>query len=97
MKKIQEMIGRKYVVRTYSAGVHIGTLMWIDESNPKVCTLTDCTRLWCWEGSLSLSGVAERGITGGRLQKCTEITLTEAIEYIVITEKALAIFEKFYE
>ena len=70
---LQDMIGKKYVVRTYSAGVHIGTLMWIDEANPKVCTLTDCTRLWCWEGSLSLSGVAEHGITGGGSRKAEKL------------------------
>jgi hypothetical protein len=91
------MIGRKYVVRTYSAGVHVGTLSEIDEQNPKVCKLVDCTRIWSWNGSLSLSGVAEQGITGGRLQKHSEVTLTEAIEYLAIKEEALKTFEPYYE
>ena len=95
-KELEKMIGKKYIVRTYSAGVHIGTLDWIDAGNPKVCRLKDCTRLWRWEGSLSLSGVAENGITGGKLQRHSEVTLTEAIEYLRITEKALATFEGFY-
>jgi hypothetical protein len=91
------MVGKKYVVRTYSAGVHIGTLSDIDETNPRVCRLTDCTRLWSWQGSLSLSGVAEKGITGGRLQRHAEVTLTEAIEYLPITDAALKTFKPFYE
>jgi hypothetical protein len=95
---LKDMIGKKYVVRTYSAGVHIGTLVWIDKKKPKVCTLKDCTRLWQWTGSLSLSGVAENGVTGARLQRHSEVTLTEAIEYLPITEKALSTFkEEFYE
>jgi hypothetical protein len=95
---LEYMIGKKYVVRTRFAGVHMGTLDWIDTGNPKVCRLKDCTRIWMWEGSLSLSGVAEKGITGGRLQRHSEVTLTEAIEYLPVTEAALKTFsEDFYE
>jgi hypothetical protein len=96
-KGLESMVGKKYVVRTYSAGVHVGTLDWIDEGNLKFCRLKDCTRIWRWEGSLSLSGVAENGVTGGRLQRHSEVTLTEAIEYLPITEAALATFAPFYE
>jgi hypothetical protein len=97
MNGLESMIGKRYVVRTYSAGVHVGTLDWIDTGNPKACRLVDCTRIWSWEGSLSLSGVAEYGITGGKLQRCSEVTLTEAIEYLPITEAALATFKDFYK
>jgi hypothetical protein len=95
--ELQKMIGKRYVVRTYSAGVHVGILDWIDEANMKQCRLKDCTRLWSWEGSLSLSGVAENGITGGRLQRHSGVTLTEAIEYLPITDAAYATFEGYYE
>ncbi|MDR0663658.1 MAG: hypothetical protein LBF80_06235 [Spirochaetaceae bacterium] len=94
---LESMIGKKYVVRTYSAGVHIGTLDWIDEGNPKVCRLKDCTRIWSWDGPPSLSGVAEKGITGGKLHRHSEVTLTEAVEYLPITEAALATLKEFYK
>jgi hypothetical protein len=95
---LEDMIGKKYVVRSASAGVHMGTLDWIDTGNPKVCRMKDCTRIWMWEGSLSLSGVAEKGITNGKLQRHSEVTLTGAIEYLPVTEAALKTFlEDFYE
>jgi hypothetical protein len=96
-KELESMIGKKYVVRAHAAGVFAGTLDWIDAGNPKVCRLKDCTRIWMWKGSLSLSGVAENGITGGKLQRGPEVTLTEVIEYLPLTEKALATFAEFYQ
>jgi hypothetical protein len=41
--------------------------------------------------------VAENGITGGKLQRGPEVTLTEAIEYLPLTETALATFKDFYK
>lgn len=58
-------IGQRVLVRTYSAGVHIGTLVSASETE---CHLKDALRLWKWEGGgLSLSAVAENGIVKGRL------------------------------
>jgi hypothetical protein len=94
---LKSLIGKNCIVRTYSAGVHAGKLVWIDPVNPKFCHLKECTRIWSWEGSLSLSGVAEKGITGGRLQRSSEVALTEVLEYLPMTEAALATFERFYE
>lgn len=91
------MIGRRCVVRTYSAGVHIGTVAEVNPNNAMECRLTDALRLYNWEGSLSLSGVAANGISGGRLQKTGEVFLTNAIEYIPTTENAEKSYVKFIE
>lgn len=91
------MIGRRCVVRTYSAGVHIGTVAEVNPNNSMECRLTDALRLYNWKGSLSLSGVAANGISGGRLQKTGEVFLTNAIEYIPTTEKAEKSYVKFIE
>jgi len=90
-----DFIGKSVLVRTYSAGVHIGTLV---KANGMECQLKDALRLWKWEGGgLSLSAVATNGIKGGRLNKTGEVFLTNAIEYIFVTEKALESFSKYIE
>jgi hypothetical protein len=88
-------IGQRVLVRTYSAGVHIGTLI---SANGMECHLKDALRLWKWEGGgLSLSAVATNGIKGGRLNKTPEVFLTNCIEFIPTTEHAEESFLKFVE
>ena len=93
--KPHPMLGQRVLVRTYSAGVHIGTLVSADGME---CHLKDALRLWKWEGGgLSLSAVATSGIVKGRLNRTPEVFLTNAIEYIptnIVAEKTL---EKWIE
>jgi len=89
------MIGRRCLIRTYSAGVHIGD---IESVNGMECKLTNAMRLWRWEdGGLSLSAVANNGVVKGRLNKTGEIYLTNVIEIIPTTAKAEETFAKFIE
>jgi len=88
-------IGKRVLVRTYSAGVHIGTLVSASETE---CHLKDALRLWKWEGGgLSLSAVAVNGIVKGRLNRTPEVFLTNCIEFIQTTETAEKSFEEFVE
>ena len=97
-KAAHPMIGRRCVVRTYSAGVHIGTVKYVNPDNWNECILTDALRLWKWTGGgLSLSAVAKSGIKGGRLNREAEIALTNAIEYIPTTQEAEATYGSFVE
>lgn len=83
------MIGKDVLVRTYSAGVHVGTLK---SHDGKEVVLTNARRIWYWDGAASLSQLAVDGTS--RPEKCRfpvavpEIILTEAIEIIPITNKA---------
>ena len=96
--KPHPMLGKRVIVRTYSAGVHIGTLEWVNPNNAKECKLSGAIRLWKWEGGgLSLSAIANNGIKGGRLNLTGDIFLTEAIEYIPIKPNAEATFERYIE
>ena len=53
------MIGRVCMVRTYSAGVFLGTLK---SREGKEVVLKDARRMWYWDGAASLSQLAtERG------------------------------------
>ena len=95
--KQHPMLGRRCLIRTYSAGVHIGDVTWINPESSMECKLENALRLWRWEGGLSLSAVASNGIKGGRLNKTSEIMLTNAIEYIPTTEEAEETYGKFTE
>lgn len=89
------MIGRRCLIRTYSAGVHIGDVISIDGVE---CHLKNALRLWKWEGGgLSLSAVANNGIKGGRLNETGEVYLTNCIEFIPTTAEAEKTYVKFIE
>ena len=85
------MIGKTCIVRTYSAGVFLGT---VKERNGKEVLLTNARRIWYWDGAASLSQLANEGTS--RPGNCkfpapvAEILLTEAIEFIPATEAAIA-------
>lgn len=92
------MIGKRCLIRTYSAGVHIGDVVWINPNNSMEVKLTNALRLWKWEGGgLSLSAVANNGIKGGRLNETGDVFLTNAIEFIPTTTDAEQSYVKFIE
>lgn len=96
--KIHPMFGRRCLIRTYSAGVHIGDVVWVNPENSMEVKLENALRVWKWEGGgLSLSAVANNGINGGRLNKTGEVFLTNAIEYIPTTLQAEKTYAKFIE
>ena len=86
-----ELIGRYCMVRTYSADVFLGT---IASREGKEVALTDARQIWSWAGAATLPQLATTGTSAP--QNCKfdaavpEVLLTEAIEIIPITEKALA-------
>lgn len=89
------MLGRRCLVRTYSAGVHIGDIVYMNGMEGQ---LANALRLWEWEGGgLSLSAVAKNGIQGGRLNETGEVFLTNIIEIIPTTKKAEETYKKFIE
>ena len=92
------MLGKRCLIRTYSAGVHIGDVVYVNSNNSMEVKLENALRLWKWEGGgLSLSAVANNGIKGGRLNKTGEVYLTNAIEFIPTTKEAEKTYVKFIE
>lgn len=75
------------VVRTYSAGVHVGELK---SREGKEVVLTDAQRIWSWKGANTLHEIALHGVgKGSRIsERVPSITLTEAIEVIEASEEA---------
>jgi hypothetical protein len=86
------LIGQKVIVRTYSAGVHIGVL---EDKSGKEVRLSNAHRLWYWKGAFTLNQVAETGIkSGSRVgAPLPQLELTEAIEVFPITDAAFATVE----
>jgi hypothetical protein len=81
------------LVRTYSAGVHFGTLA---NREGKEVTLTGARRIWRWYGANTLNEIAIRGVdvSQSRISEPVAlITLTEAIEIIDISPEAIANLE----
>jgi hypothetical protein len=84
---------RKYVVvRTHSAGVHIGELV---ERNGQEVTLANARRIWSWKGANTLHEIALRGVgAGSRVSEPVPgIVLPHAIEIIDATSDARARLE----
>lgn len=83
------MIGKFCVVRTYSAGVHVGT---VENQDGKVVTLSNARRVWRWRGANTLNELAVHGASTTAYTRISEpvesITLTEAIEVIPTTDEA---------
>jgi hypothetical protein len=94
-KNHHPMLGRRCLVRTYSAGVHIGDIAYI---NGMEVQLFNALRLWRWEGGgLSLSVIASQGIKSGRLNETGEVYLTNVIEIIPTTLNAEETYVRFIE
>lgn len=86
--------GKKVIIRADRAGVFFGTLKNKDGSE---VTLTNCRRLWYWDGAASISQLAVDGVTKPARCKFTvtvsEIVVLGVIEIILCTEKAIESIE----
>ena len=88
------MIGKKCVVRTYSAGVWFGE---IAEKSGNEVILKNARRMWYWHAaeSISLSAVALHGINQDKSKIVAAVPTVwlEAIELIPASDKAVASIE----
>ena len=89
-KKTTKTTAPYVLVRTYSAGVHVGTLV---SARGERVVLRDASRVWRWRGANTLHELSLRGpdrTQHTRISECVaEITLTEAIEIIPIAADRL--------
>lgn len=85
----KDMIGKYVIVRADGAGVFAGTLK---EKDGTEVVLTDCRRIWYWEGAASISQLATEGTTNPRACKFTvtvdTICIMDVIEIIPCTDTA---------
>ena len=91
---LNSMVGKKCIIRTYSAGVWFGE---IEQKAGNEVIVKNARRLWQWWAakSISLSGVAVYGINPDKSKICPTVDSVwlEAIELIPCTEAAIASIE----
>ena len=78
------------LVRTYSAGVHFGTL---ETQKGKEVVLSNARRIWYWKGANTLHEISLHGVSvsGSKVSEVVpSITLTEAIEILPMSVEAVA-------
>jgi hypothetical protein len=75
----QQFIGQYCIIRTYSAGVHAGTVSQISDDG-KQCVLQNSRNLWYWKVASALSQIANDGV------KCpTECKFTQTVQQRALT------------
>lgn len=87
-KKAPKAASKPYVVvRTYSAGVHIGVL---EKRVGRETTLSNARRIWNWDGANTLHEIALHGVAKGSKvsEPVAHIELTETIEVLHATPEA---------
>lgn len=91
---VNDLIGKKVIVRGDRSGVFFGTLV---ERNGCEVELEKCRRLWYWEGASSISQIATDGTTKPEQCKFTvaveEIVILDAIEIILCSDRAVMVIE----
>ena len=87
---MKEYINQQVIVRADRAGVFFGTLAAKEGTEVQ---LTNCRRIWYWDGAASLSELAISGVTKpGNCKFCVpvpEIEVLGVIEIIPCTEQAV--------
>lgn len=87
---LNAMVGKKCIVRTYSAGVWFGQ---VEQKSGNEVIVKNARRMWYWKAaeSISLSAVAIHGINtkDSKIAEAVEGVWLEAIELIPCTEKAI--------
>lgn len=85
---------KKVIVRGDRSGVFFGTL---EERNGREVKLSNCRRLWYWDGAASNFQLASDGVRAPRNCKFTvtiqEIEILDAIEVIPCTPEAIKSIE----
>ena len=94
MEKVNEMIGKRVIIRSTYAGVFYGIL---EEKDDDEVVLSDCRRLWYWDGAASLSQLAIDGVAYPENCKFTvrinSICIIGVCEIILCSEKAVKSIE----
>ncbi|AKG07030.1 hypothetical protein AAX06_01680 [Moraxella bovoculi] len=91
---LNAMIGKKVIIRTYSAGVWFGEL---EQKSGNEVILKDARRMWKWwaKEGISLSACALYGVKhdGSKIIEAVDSVWLEAIEIIPCTDTAIQSLE----
>ena len=92
---MKDLKGTKVIVRGDRSGVFFGTLA---DRNGQEVELSNCRRIWYWDGAASISQLAAEGVKKPKNCKFTmaveSIVITDTIEIIPCTEDAIKSIEE---
>jgi hypothetical protein len=90
-------VGKYCVIRSYAAGVHVGTIAAVNDSESgREVVLENTRRIWSWEGALSCTEISLTGITGGKISKSAERNyINQVIEILPTTKDAERCLTKY--
>ena len=93
-QSLNDQIGEKVIVRTFSAGVWFGELQQKSKDEVILVNARRVWRFWCAR-SISLSGVAQYGLNQEKSKICPAVSkvFLNAIEIISMTDKAIESLE----
>ena len=102
MKAIENLIGKKVIIRSYEAGVFFGTLNEVEQAKDNYTVeLLNCRRLWYWKGACSITQLAVDGTKDpdGCQFTITEpsIVISSVIELHECSKKAIKSIESVAE
>lgn len=92
MFKKHPMLNRRCLIRTYSAGVHIGTIISIQEIEVHI---KNCVRILRWyDDKMSISSLSRISPVKIDVDFCDESFLTNVVEIIPITDEVNLAYEQ---
>jgi len=102
MKAIEKLLNEKVIIRSDRAGVFYGVLNEVEACGDKYTVeLTQCRRLWYWDGACSITQLAIDGTTAPDKCKFTpteySIVISGVIELHGCTDKAVKSIEEVME
>ena len=90
-----DIIGRKCIIRTFSAGVWYGTVL---EKTSTECVIGEARRMYYWKNKdkgITLSNISISGIhSDSKIQPPVEKVWLQQIELIPCTEECIETFDK---
>ena len=102
MKAIDNLIGKKVIIRSNGAGVFFGTLNEAEKCEDKwTVELLNCRRIWYWDGACSITQLAVDGTAEPDNCKFTltepSIIVSSVVEIHGCTDKAINSIEEVPE
>ena len=102
MKAIENLIGKKVIIRSYGAGVFFGTLNEVEKAEDKyIVELLNCRRIWQWSGACSITQLAVDGTANPNGCRFTvtepSIIVSSVIEIHECSEKSIKSIESVAE
>lgn len=84
MKAIENLIGKKVIIRSCGAGVFYGTLNEAEKCEDKwTVELLDCRRLWQWAGACSITQLAVDGPKSPRMCRFTIVEKSIVVSSVI--------------